>query len=129
MLRSNRLPALLLGLILAACAGVKARETVLMPVMLQAWSTVLAKHVESVAATSAPEVATPLREKAEALRVALDSGDRYQALTVDWPTLRQAALAGVQLRVTANEIGPGVGLSIVETVNQFDQNWTKLGAR
>lgn len=129
--RSN-VAALLLGvLLLAACAGVKARETVLMPAMAQAWSTVLAKHVEAAAAAGQPEGSNPatVREQAAAMQAALDSGDRYAVFSVDWATLRVAALAGVQVRVSANEIGPGVGLSIVETVRQFDQRMTQLLAR
>jgi len=124
--------AALLGVSLfAACAGVKARETVLMPAMAQAWSTVLAKHVEAAVAAGQPEGSNPetVRDQAAAMQAALDSGDRYAVHSVDWATLRVAALAGVQVRVSANEIGPGVGLSIVETVRKFDQRMTQLLAR
>lgn len=114
---------------LSSCAGVHARETVLMPTMLQAWETTLAKHVEVVAAGSAAELAADLRSKSEAMRTALASGDRYMMASTDWPTLRQAALAGIQLRVSSGEIGPGVGLSIVETTNLFDRNFSKLVSR
>jgi predicted aspartyl protease len=121
-----------LGLLLiAACAGVKARETVLMPVMAQAWSTVLSLHVEVAATTNALEGVDPelLRSKSAAMQAALNSGDRYSVVAADWALLRPAALAGVQARVTANEIGAGVGMSIVETVRQFDVRMTQLLGR
>lgn len=123
---------LVLGILLiAACAGVKARETVLMPAMAQAWSTPLMKQVEAAAVAGLPEGVDPaaVREKAAAMQIALDSGDRYAVNSGDWAMLRSAALAGIQARVKAGEIGPGVGLSLVETVRQFDQRMTQLLAR
>lgn len=117
--------------IVGACAGTRARETVLMPAMAAAWSQMLAKHVEAAAAAGVVENVEPktLREKSAAMQTALDSGDRYAVSADDWNLLRPAALAGVQVRVNANEIGPGVGLEIVETVRQFDQRMTQLKAR
>lgn len=119
-----------LFLLALACAGTRARETVLMPAMAQQWSHTLAPHVEAAAAAGA--VATPaaeLREKSAAMQTALDSGDRYSVSAADWNVLRPAALAGVQVRVDAKAIGPGVGLSMVEAVRQFDERMTQLLAR
>lgn len=115
----------------SSCAGTKARETVLMPALLQAWTATINKQVEAAAVANAVPLFTPeqVRALGAALVSALESGDRSIARTVDWSALRQAALIGIQLRVKNNEIGPGVALSIVETVRLFDQDWTTLLSR
>lgn len=127
--RRHPLPLFALAFVLLACAGIHARETVLMPTMSQAWSTVISKHVELAATAMPEEEANVIREKNAAMQAALDSGDRYQVRGADWLALRVAATAGIASRVASGEIGPGVADSIRETLNQFDADFVKLGAR
>lgn len=127
------LVAIVLQLLAVACAGVRARETALMPVMAKAWSTVVAGAVESgVVAGKLPaeQTAEQVRAASTAMQQALDSGDRYSVRAVDWTSLRQVALDGIAARAalpaSGGGIGGGVAMSLVETVNEFDRNHTKL---
>lgn len=111
--------ALLLTL---ACAGVSARENVLMPAMSKAFATVVAPAVDR----GATEAGVDLGDAVQVFQDALDSGDREQVRVLDWSGLRALALSGIQARVDAGEIGPGVARSLLETVNQFDARHSQL---
>ncbi len=112
------LPIALLAL-LAACAGTKAREHVLMPAMALAWSTVIAPHAERGGA-SAADVA--------AVQVLLDSGDRdaAPAIAAAWLVLERDALRGINLRLAAGEIGPNGASILRETLRQFTARVAQL---
>ena len=46
-MKKHHLLSSILLLTLAACAGVEARESILMPTMSRAYSTLIARHVEA----------------------------------------------------------------------------------
>lgn len=133
--RRALLPAALVALVLASCAGIEARERALMPVMSRAWSVVIAQHVEAgvvaslAAGAMTADEASRTRAESAAMKQALDSGDRLQVINVNWDMLRAAALDGVRSRIDSAEIGPGVGMSLVETIDKFDEKHDQLLAR
>lgn len=107
-----------------ACAGTRARENVLMPVMAQAFDTVIRPNVEK--ATDVPVVALDrmgeiLSERDVSLAVEL--------LTLWTEQVRDAFIDGLNNRLSAGEIGPGVAASLLETAAEFDRNVTRLVTR
>lgn len=131
MKKTNTVVALATFLALAvssACTGVQARENVLMPAMSRAYTTVIEKHVDRGIAEAELDAtaAQSLQDLQAGLIAALDSGDRHEVDGSAWATLRPFALAGIDARVQAGEIGPGVADSIRETVTQFDQRMVQL---
>lgn len=125
----------MISLVLVACTGIKAREHVLMPAMSKAWSVVIARHVEVGVAHRLDagainvDQAEATRRESVLMQDVLDSGDRTRVITVDWPGLRRAAKDGIARRIDTGEIGPGVGMTFVETIERFDEDMTKLLAR
>lgn len=100
-------------LLTAACAGVAARKNVLIPTMELMWPSIVASI-----GSSSPEV--------EAMTVALKSRDIDKVLLANWDLLRSLALAGIQARLDAGEIGPGVAESLQEGVRLFDESFRRL---
>jgi len=125
--------ALLLTL-LTACAGTRARDNVLLPAMQLAWPGV-AKDVEHGVVDGEQQgdlnaaSADVLRAGAASMGAALEVGDRFEVLAVDWASLRGMALRGIVVRVARGEIGAGVAGSLRERVAQFNASFLKLGAR
>lgn len=120
--------AALAVLILTACAGVKARENVLMPAMSQAYSTSIQPMVQRGA--ELPGVDSSAVEAADVAMVeALDSGERERVAAVDWSLLRAAAEGDVSARLQAGEIGPGVAASLRGLLEEFTVQRARLLAR
>lgn len=112
--------ALWLGLLLAACAGVRARDEVLLPAMQLAWPAVREDADRGAAAASldpAPIVA---------FGAALEGGNRLVVAQQDWEAVRRLAIAGIQDRVQRAEITEGVAESLREQVRQFTRMFLKL---
>lgn len=97
---------------LAACAGPQAREHVLMPAMRVAWEEI------------APTVSDP-----QPMTQALESGDRWALLAVDWPSLLIEAMADVDRRLAEGEIGPTVAKLLRERLLQFNDAYIKVTSR
>lgn len=122
-------------LLLAACTGITARETLLMPTMLTLWDSAISHDVaigidDALANGGLTEAQAAIwREEAVSMAGALASGDRTAAAEIDWLALRELALAGIQARVTDGELGEGVAESFRETVDVFDENWQILSGR
>lgn len=98
-------------LVAAACSGVTAREEVLMRDMELAWPNV----AENVKRGSAEDQTAVL----SAVSLALQSRDRYELAKVPVMSLLDLASIGVQKRVEAKEIGPGVAASLLERIRNF----------
>ncbi len=112
-------------LVLGACAGIRARESGLMPVMASAYRLVVAAQV-----AAAPDADLALVARIEARFLSgLDSGDRIMVIPNDWGILRALALAGISHRLTAEEIGPNGAAVLRETIAQIDKNMQLLMAR
>ena len=111
------------GLLLSTnCAGIKVRESALIPAMQTAWPAVSA----SVSRASQTAATAKLLK---AMTDALDAQDRFAAKAVNWPLLKSFAMIGISIRLKAKEIGPGVAESLRERVRVFDLSYRKLIAR
>jgi hypothetical protein len=99
-----------LVLLLVACAGARARQHVLLPAMRTAWVSI------------APEarVGGATEEQVSAMDAALETGFVEVG---GWPTLRDLALVGIQMRLENGEIGIGVAALLRERVRQFDVSY------
>ena len=100
-----------------------------MPAMALGWNGTISAQVAWQAAHGDPLDAAALLEGSEAMRSALESGDRSQVIGVDWTLLFFGAVAGIEGRQLADEIGPGVAASLRETVDRFNQSYVQLLAR
>jgi hypothetical protein len=106
-----------------------------MPTMSLLWSQAIAGDVEHglqhALSTGLISEADAERWRLESVRMqeALNSGDRFAAVAIDWPSLRRFAFDGIRARVDSGELGAGVGESFTETVNVFDQDYQILVSR
>jgi hypothetical protein len=119
--------AALAVLFLSACAGVKAREEVLMPRMAEAFARIEPEVERGMVARSlpAPEV-EGVRDLVRRVREALGSGNRAELMPLDWPRLRDLAQAGIMDRVGAGEIDVGVAAGKIERLRLFTESWAKV---
>ena len=125
--------AITLGAVLmlsAACAGVKARENVLMPAMSMAWTVVVTPLVERSLAADPPSDAetAAIRDGLLKVRDLLDSGDVDKASAIQevWRIVWPMAIAGVRARIDAGEIGVNGGAILMETLRQFNDRLKQL---
>lgn len=122
-------------LLAAACTGIVARETVLMPAMLVMWDSAIAGDVERGLQDAladlriVPAQADAVRAEAQAMRSALASGERETVRPIAWPLLRQIALEGIAAMVAAGELTEGTAGSFRETIAVFDSNMVRLLSR
>lgn len=98
------------ALALVACAGITARQDVLLPAISGAWPAVRAEAV-----LGDPKV----EPSAAAADAALASGDKTKIAAVGWSALQMAAQAGVAAKVTAGTVSAGVAESLRERQRQF----------
>lgn len=139
--KNRRLPFLLAILasvtILAmftGCAGVKARDHVLMPIAAQVYGNVRADIDRGIADAvedgdlTATEAAT-VTGMADSLGSILDSGDRSQLSTVSWTLLEPYAIRGVQDRIDDAEVSEGVATVMLQRIVNFRDVLAELGQR
>lgn len=104
----NRLALVAISLIVVACAGTAARQNVLLPALASTWASIRVQ-IERQASfqddTQAPKVAA-------AASAALTSGDPVAIAAVNWTLLEDLALADIDRRIAAREIGPLVAESL-----------------
>jgi len=111
----------------SACAGAKARENVLLPAMNTAYEQVLPLIVKGTESLPSWNERDPVLAEAEAMRLALKSGDVAAVIAVDWDfKLHPSALEGVRLREKAGELGPIVAAEFVNLVEEFDVAYQTL---
>ena len=122
------LTALLLS---SACAGLKAREEILMPAMKIAWRAI-SKNVEqgieaSLATADIDAVlAAGIRSEIIAMDSALASGDPLRVADVNWHRLKRMAEAGINARRASGEIGYGVAQILLERLKKFHEAYVAL---
>lgn len=126
---TKRITGIFLALaLLGSCAGIKARDEVLLPAMSVAFQGIAQDVLRG--AQYLPE-ADRLRAEAEVeqIRVALETGDRRALTLLDWTWLHGIALDGIGLRIMAHDIGPGVAASLIERLAMFSASWEIAVAR
>lgn len=111
-------------LFLIACAGLTARQEILLPAMRIAWEGVSADVQRGIdAATTANEItvdkAHVLTLEKEKMAESLNSGDAFLMSAVDWSELVVMANRGIRDRVEKGEISPVVSPSLEERVKNF----------
>ena len=122
------------ALALASCAGVKARDNVLLPIANIVYENVrtdidrgIADAVEDGDLTaSAAASATAL---ADSLGSILDSGDRAQLAGFPWLTLEAYAVRGVQDMIDDGEVSEGVATVLLQRIVNFREVLAELGNR
>lgn len=115
--------ALLLTLVAAGCAGVKAREHALWPTVASTWPAIhedIQVGMEGVSAS--PAVSSAINQVDGAVR----ANDYTLLVGVNWFTLEPIAKRGVQVRVDSNEISEGVAVSFLERIRVFTEAMQEL---
>ena len=122
-------------LLMSACAGVTARNEVLLPAMYAAYTDGEPYNGSGIyfdirrgisAKTRSALDQRELRLLADDMGDALKKGDVARVVRIDWSRLRALALIGIGARVAAGEIGEGVALSYVERVTLFSASFKLL---
>jgi len=115
----------------SACAGIQARENVLMPAMKVSWIAI-SKNVEqgisqmlSTADIDATEAAG-LRSEIIAMDSALATGEPLRVADVNWHRLHQVAKVGIQARRDAGEIGYTVAKLLNDRLAKFHEAYVAL---
>jgi len=109
-------------LVLAACAGVTARNEVLLPAMEVAWVGVKADveyGIDILVLQGDIEMANDARSALAEFDDVFMTGDRERLPATQWPALADLAAQGIQMRVVIGEIGPGVAESKMERLRMF----------
>lgn len=126
--RSRWSALLLLALVLfVSCVGSKARETTLSPATQSAWGAVaqdIARGLDHGLAHGdlTQEAALAIHESAAHLQDAIEAGTVSQADLISWrASLEGWAVVGIDARVAAGEITPGVAESLRETLVRLDE--------
>lgn len=127
--------ALLVALMLViGCLGVKTRENILLPTAQSVYSDIYPDIVgglldgkEDGDLTDAE--AEVLMFSADALKTALDEGDRLKIASVDWSKLKPWAERGVQDRIDDKKISPAVGPSLFHRIDKFTETLEVLAQR
>lgn len=131
MNRTAKILALVATLFLVACAGMQARENVLMPAMKIAWVNI-SKNVEqgitrSLATDDITQVeAAGLRSEIIAMDSALASGIPVKVADVNWHRLHQIAKVGIQGRYDDDEIGFAVKKILMQRLERFHEAYVTL---
>lgn len=113
-----------------SCAGLAARQDMLMPIMGIAWAGVVVPEIRAAELyVDGSDVDRAAIDGAVAeVQLILDSGsvDGAEALHRLWGVLRPLAEAGVQARIDSGEIGVGVGASLLATIELFSVRLDQL---
>lgn len=112
---------LLIGAGCSGCAGLNARQKVLLPTMQVVWPNVRVTAERGVEALP-PEGRTEALATLDLFGAALTAGTEEGIAHVhpSWIQISAWADNGIDARVEAKEIGPGVALSLKERVRQFN---------
>ena len=100
-------------MLLPSCLTGHAIDETLLPAMEAAWPGVRADIERAPEGEGVPVMVLDVFE------AALGGADYGVMVGVDWPVLEAAAYAGIQARLDAGEIGPGVKISLIERVLRF----------
>ena len=120
---------LALGLVavvlLTSCAGIAAREHVLVPAMKMAWVGISSDIDVGISGLTV-DAASAVRVQQQWMAAALATSDIPRILMVDWVRLRSVAAFGILRRLKRGEIGPGVAGSLHERLRMFTRALLKL---
>lgn len=103
---------------LAGCAGLAARENVLIPAMKMAWVGI-SNDIDVGISKLTVDQAYVIRVQQLRMGTALDAGSIEGILSADWRLLRRVAEKGILVRVQRGEIGPKVARSLHERLVMF----------
>lgn len=109
---------LLLAFLVSACAGTRARTSVLIPAMQQSWPKIEALAI--LAADPAQEAIIV------AFDAAMELGDPAQIAVAPWAQVRMLAMQGIQIRLNDGTLGPFGAGSYRQNVLLFDEAVNKL---
>lgn len=121
-------------LLLAACAGVRARDDALLPIAKNVYQNVrtdisrgIADAVEDDDLTAG--AAAHVEVLADRLGEILDSGNRSLLASFPWPTLEAYAVRGVQDMIDDGEVSEGVAIVLLQRIVNFREVLAELGNR
>lgn len=123
--------ALLGALLFSSCAGMTARQEILMPAMKVAWIAI-SKNVEQgiEAALSTADIddveAAGIRSEIIAMDSALASGDPLRVADVNWHRLKRIAEQGIASRSSSGVIGWTVARILLDRLNKFHEAYVAL---
>lgn len=126
-LRSRSVAALLAVLALcSACAsaGGAAREQALVPALAQAWPAVR-DNLARGAVEQGVDASGAIAQWESAFAVS-DQDALVMLRDQTWADVRALAVLGVDARMQAGEIGPGVAASFLERINRFGSSLEML---
>lgn len=104
---------------IAACAGIQARERVLMPAMEKVWVNVQEDVNRGIVLLGRED----LRPEVERMSAALKSGIPARLKEVDWHSLRLTAMSGIELR---NDLTDGVRAVLLRRLAKFHESYLKV---
>lgn len=120
------LVATVLPLLVASCAGVIARDNIMLPAMSIAYDNGIYDNIIAGAEQESPATRVKLISLADRMGEALRSGDIAAVLRIDWPALQALAIVGIDIRRGLGSIGPGVAMSLQERVRLFHRSFQLL---
>jgi hypothetical protein len=124
----------LIALMLAGCAGITVRDTVLLPVVAQVYENVYPSIILGLEAGMnsgeiSPEKAAALMFEADKLRDALRMGAREGIIEIDWVALEPWAKRGVQSLIDNGTISPMIATPLLQRIVNFRQALEQLGIK
>ncbi len=135
-MRHNRLLlAALAGVsLLAACAGVRARDDALLPIARNVYENVRADISRGIADAVKDDdltagAAAHLEVLADRLGEILDSGDRSLLRVFPWATLEGYAVRGVRDMIDDGDVSEGVAIVLLQRIVNFREVLAELGNR
>lgn len=120
---------LMLTPILGGCAGMRARNTALRPVLLTIWPRVepdIQLGVKDAEVQIGSTAAAELRQLSILLREELERGDRDRDLPAMWAQLEPHAVRGVQLRIQRGELAEENSRPVFQRILNFRDSLDEL---
>jgi len=132
-MKRNSILTFLVGVALAACAGVAARDDALLPLVRQIWPDVKVEVALGIGTAYAMQeidkaTADSLTNASDALDLALKIGDHKLPRDI-FVQLEPMALRGIKALLDSEAIGEGVAGSFRERLNNFKDSLAKLAER
>jgi len=117
--------------LLAACAGTRARNTALRPVLLAIWPRVSVDVERGIADAQArnaitPGIAADLRERAAGIARDLPTGVRDLGLPSEWSLLEPYGTRGVQILLDKGELTPATARPVFQRLLNFRDSLDEL---
>ncbi len=117
--------AVMVLLLLPACAGLHARQDVLLPAMQIAYESIRPDVLAGIDLQPQEQVKFLLVLETD-FYAALSAGDIDALLVVRWQDLEIVALEAIDSRLRAGKIGPAVAKLLVMQLDKFREAYVKL---